>query len=86
MRYAITAALLLSACATPPTPRIETVTVNVPVPVACVNPGQIPARPVRPPMPGDAIAALAVAMSWLADWDAYGATAGPIMDGCRRLR
>lgn len=81
---ALIAAVLLAGCATKPLPRVETVTVKVPVPVPCLDAAQIPPRPVKPAMPADAIAALAVAMGWLADWDSYGATVEPMLKGCAK--
>ena len=49
--------LLLSACATP-APRVETVSVNIPVPVRCVDPASVPAEPAKTgTLPADARAA-----------------------------
>jgi hypothetical protein len=78
------AMLCLASCAAKPLPRVETVTVKVPVPVACIDPSQIPPRPAKPAMPNDAIAALAVALGWLADWDAWGATVEPMLKACAK--
>lgn len=47
--------LVLSACASAPcVPKVQTVTVNVPVPVACINAADIPAEPGTTTLTGDA--------------------------------
>jgi hypothetical protein len=74
--------LALTACATKPLPRVETVRVNVPVPVACLRPDQVPARPVKPDLPTDMQAALAVAVAWAADWVVYGQEADGKLRAC----
>jgi hypothetical protein len=84
-RAIVAAALFLALTGCPErTPRVETITVKVPVPVTCVDPAQIPAKPVAPEMPNDAIAALAVALGWVADWVVYGATADPLLKACAK--
>ncbi len=44
MRVTLLPILLLAACATPAV-RVETVKVNIPVPVACVDKSKVPAEP-----------------------------------------
>jgi hypothetical protein len=75
------AALCLAACQHHPA-RIETVTVKVPIPIACPKPEQIPARPAKPAMPADPVAALAVAMQWLLGYDAYATEADALLRAC----
>ena len=80
--FCIVAALLLASCSPKPPLRVE-----IPVPVRCIDPAQIPATP-RPlsdaPMPDSVSAALDVALSKLAEWAGFGLKAAPLMANCSR--
>lgn len=69
------AAIAVAGCShREPAVRVETVRVNVPV--ACVSPADVPARPAPlPPRPSDARAALDVAVAKLVE------LLGPKLDG-----
>jgi hypothetical protein len=80
-------ALLLTACTTKPLPRVETVTVKVATPVACIDPANIPTRPAPlSKMPDDANAALAMTLSKLLDWRAFGIEAEGVLRGCSTIK
>lgn len=72
---AVLAALALAGCAhNEPAVRVETVKVNVPV--ACVSPVDVPAKPAPlSPRPADARAALDIAVAKLVE------LLGPMLDG-----
>jgi hypothetical protein len=85
MKPAILAtALLLTACAAKPLPRVEVQKVYYPVPTPCLKPDEIPQRPTKPELPADAIAALAVATGFIADYDVAWTTAEGLMKGCAK--
>lgn len=71
----VLAALTLAGCAhSDPTVRVEVVRVNVPV--ACVSPADVPAKPAAVgPRPSDARAALDIALAKLVE------LLGPSLDG-----
>lgn len=85
-RLAILVALSLTACATKPLPRVETVEVRVVVPVPCLNAADIPARPVAPKLPDDMQAALAVSVGLLLEWFEYGVVADGQLRACAKVR
>ena len=82
-RYAVyPIALALASCTGKPP-----VTVSVPVAVPCIAPDKVPQLP--PPlgaMPGDANAALSLAIDRLLDWRLYGIAADGVMRGCAGVR
>lgn len=86
------AVLLLAGCASPePGIRVETVTVNVPV--ACVDPADVPARPAPlAKRPDDARPALDLALAKLIELmgpkldgqGGYVGRAGALINGCTK--
>ena len=87
MRMAILA-LLLAGCATEQTvPSVETISVDKPVPVACLTPDQVPQPPPKATAKAGASLdqrAAAVGIE-LDQWRKYGATATPLLQSCSTL-
>lgn len=81
------AALTLAACATP-RERIRTVEIRTPVPVACIDPADLKPMPPKPveTLPNDPVAALATAVSWLADLVPWAFEADGRLRACAAVR
>lgn len=80
--------LLLAGCATAPTvPGVETITVDKPVPVACLTPDQVPQAPAKAaPKAGASLDQKAAAVGIELDqWRKYGAVATPLLQSCSTL-
>ena len=84
MRCSLAGLMLLAGCATVPVPRVETVQVKVPVPVACVAAADIPAPPTKlaRPLPDDADKLLSLVLGQLRRWVDYGDSVQPLLAGC----
>lgn len=76
-------ALYTTACATPPA-AIEVRTVEVPTPVACVSPDQIPAEPERvgSHLTGNAVTDLSIVAASALELRRWGQEQAALLKGC----
>ena len=85
-RVALASLVLLAACSTTPpcVPKIQTVSVNVPVPVACLDAKDVPAEPGLVAMTGDARNDDALLAAKVAALRVWGRTLVAMMKPCER--
>jgi hypothetical protein len=80
----LVAAMSLAACAQNPPLAVEVREVQVPTPVACIKPEQIPPEPERvgPLLTGNAVADLATVAASALELRIYGGELRALIEGC----